>query len=614
VTVTFDPWFSTCFAELQSSADSDVEKRHQGEKSITCGLGHKHCGAEGAAGLMIRGRRPNGDVVYLLQQRASTAADNAGKWGTFGGALLPGETPLEGATREANEELGKISVVDSSASPGIIQKVGKEGYIHDWICVNPPCGSGDAVTHAIHGPGHIISGSSDGFYARFSDGTTGILGDTATAEAGKLGASRDDDLSFDKTESFLANGDPDSNGTVYNEEAPDYKKEVSQRLEKQMSDVSTQDLAKIALGNEQYSRLRHAVVSAVAAVGPSAIDAGVDENPRDKFQVADDAGHVLDAVGLAHGTLDAVDNWTPGDSFTAQDIINTADTFREQGMSNEDVERLKSLFSGDLVPGLSPGEKAERYQKAELIQQEATDIISRHRKNLYSQLAGNGMMTDEDEHELRAELTSSLVNLWAASSNDHNVAGLAVQHAAENELGIKNAMPWTDSDATLRRKTDEFYTQNQPALHKFVRAQYDLTQQDLKKAGIKNVSLYRGMNWDSVNEAPEWAMGPMPKSTGSGYDDNDRPIKVPGALTTLNTSDARPLSSWSSSDAQAAAFYQDYGSNGPGVLIKASVPAERVFSTPRSGNGSLSEREWVVLSTPGDVIIQESSTGDDGYS
>jgi SPP1 gp7 family putative phage head morphogenesis protein len=125
---------------MASERRPKVEKKHPGEKAITCGHGHKHWGQYGAAGMMIRGRRPNGDVVYLLQKRADTAFDSKGKWALFGGGLLAGETPLEGATREVNEELGKVHVVDSGASLKMINKVGKEGYIHGFICIRPPCG------------------------------------------------------------------------------------------------------------------------------------------------------------------------------------------------------------------------------------------------------------------------------------------------------------------------------------------------------------------------------------------------------------------------------------------------------------------------------------------
>lgn len=83
-----------------------AEKRHKGESAIICGHGHKHWGKHGAAGILIRAPRPSGELAYLLQQRADTAYDSAGKWGVFGGALLEGETPQAGADRELAEETG----------------------------------------------------------------------------------------------------------------------------------------------------------------------------------------------------------------------------------------------------------------------------------------------------------------------------------------------------------------------------------------------------------------------------------------------------------------------------------------------------------------------------
>ena len=85
-----------------------MAKSHAGESSITCGQGHRHWGALGAAGLLIKAPRPSGEMAYLLQQRAHDAADNAGKWSVFGGALLSGESPLNGAKRETREELGTL--------------------------------------------------------------------------------------------------------------------------------------------------------------------------------------------------------------------------------------------------------------------------------------------------------------------------------------------------------------------------------------------------------------------------------------------------------------------------------------------------------------------------
>jgi len=64
-----------------------------------------------------------------------------------------------------------------------ITKVGPEGYIHGWECVEPPCRSvGDKLLHDAHGAGTITSVDHDGnLHATFSDGTHGLLGhDAAT--------------------------------------------------------------------------------------------------------------------------------------------------------------------------------------------------------------------------------------------------------------------------------------------------------------------------------------------------------------------------------------------------------------------------------------------------
>jgi hypothetical protein len=53
-------------------------------------------------------------------------------------------------------------------------KAGKEGYIHGWVCVRPPCGQpGGQISHPDHGDGVV---AADGT-AHFDDGTTSRLGD-----------------------------------------------------------------------------------------------------------------------------------------------------------------------------------------------------------------------------------------------------------------------------------------------------------------------------------------------------------------------------------------------------------------------------------------------------
>jgi len=68
-----------------------------------CGLGHRHWGRHGAAGLLAYAPDGNGDTMVLLQRRAWWT-HNGGTWGTPGGARDSHESPQEAALREAAEE------------------------------------------------------------------------------------------------------------------------------------------------------------------------------------------------------------------------------------------------------------------------------------------------------------------------------------------------------------------------------------------------------------------------------------------------------------------------------------------------------------------------------
>jgi len=71
-----------------------------GDGWIECSCGNRHWGLHGAAGLLlVRAGR------VLLQHRAPWV-HNGDTWGIPGGAKDSHETELEGATREAGEELG----------------------------------------------------------------------------------------------------------------------------------------------------------------------------------------------------------------------------------------------------------------------------------------------------------------------------------------------------------------------------------------------------------------------------------------------------------------------------------------------------------------------------
>ncbi|OAA28137.1 ADP-ribose pyrophosphatase [Frankia sp. EI5c] len=73
---------------------------------MLCSRGCQHWGALGAAGVLLRAA-DLGEPRYLLVLR-HPRSHQGGTWAVPGGALLPGESPLDGALREAEEELGPL--------------------------------------------------------------------------------------------------------------------------------------------------------------------------------------------------------------------------------------------------------------------------------------------------------------------------------------------------------------------------------------------------------------------------------------------------------------------------------------------------------------------------
>ena len=72
-----------------------------------CGLGHRHWGRFGAAGLLLV-RTAAGHREVLLQHRAVWTSDG-GTWGVPGGARDSHETSEQAALREAAEEAGIVA-------------------------------------------------------------------------------------------------------------------------------------------------------------------------------------------------------------------------------------------------------------------------------------------------------------------------------------------------------------------------------------------------------------------------------------------------------------------------------------------------------------------------
>jgi 8-oxo-dGTP pyrophosphatase MutT (NUDIX family) len=86
----------------------------EGDRFVQCGLGHRHWGLFGAAGLLVH---HDGEVLLQLRSALSLGADT---WGLFGGARDRDEAPVAAALRETAEE----STLD-------VSKVRVHGYLRE---------------------------------------------------------------------------------------------------------------------------------------------------------------------------------------------------------------------------------------------------------------------------------------------------------------------------------------------------------------------------------------------------------------------------------------------------------------------------------------------------
>lgn len=80
--------------------------RASGDGFVTLADGSRRWGLFGAAGVLVRHLTADGDEPEFFLARRSMHTHLGGTWAIPGGALDEGETPLEGALREFDEEIG----------------------------------------------------------------------------------------------------------------------------------------------------------------------------------------------------------------------------------------------------------------------------------------------------------------------------------------------------------------------------------------------------------------------------------------------------------------------------------------------------------------------------
>lgn len=202
--------------------------------------------------------------------------------------------------------------------------------------------------------------------------------------------------------------------------------------------------------------------------------------------------------------------------------------------------------------------------------------------------------SDELLTELRHQSVSAVIGRWAGTSGDTNPGAVAVQSIASKMFGIPNAwMPHKIGGTSQiardvqRLLNDEGFVRGTQHM---LRAQYELTQEAFKAAGIQEVVLTRGIH-----------MNPTLRRRYAAQIDAAMRLDPSTASRLIEGLPMQPLSSfaWNIRTAEGFGGYS-------GVVLKARVPVSQILSYPRTGFGCFNENELVVIAQEADVIIEKA--------
>ena len=172
------------------------------------------------------------------------------------------------------------------------------------------------------------------------------------------------------------------------------------------------------------------------------------------------------------------------------------------------------------------------------------------------------------------------VGSWAATSSDSDIVSLSMQQAAIEEFGLEGISP-TLQQNLLGRVDAKVVVGGR----KFLRAQYDLTQEFFKSAGVTEVEGFRGVRFKNVKQ----------------------PFKLGQQMAEITFN---PLSSFSVHYDTALDFASRGGGEeatdahlAQGALLAQSIPVSRILSTPFTGFGCYGEGEMVVLGDKSNAYV-----------
>lgn len=187
----------------------------------------------------------------------------------------------------------------------------------------------------------------------------------------------------------------------------------------------------------------------------------------------------------------------------------------------------------------------------------------------YMQANKNLYYSDVQNATASQQSVSQVIQTWAGSSDSDVVLSQVVQRAATEEFGLSDpASSMRRASPHLKERVNDMYSEIGPGVRVLLREMYNHTQEQLAAAGMKEVTLYRGMG-----------NGPSGVMEAKQY---GKPVQIK----------LQPASSFASDPDVARRFA---GSGQRAAIYATTVPASRVLGTARTGFGCLHETEFVVL-------------------
>jgi len=212
------------------------------------------------------------------------------------------------------------------------------------------------------------------------------------------------------------------------------------------------------------------------------------------------------------------------------------------------------------------------------------------RKMFNPERVSGGPYDEEMMRDWTRSQVHDVLDSWESTSADKSSYAISLQMAAAEEFGLTSAKVMTTAEIASAAKDslgrswsgiqEQYKTRD---IYKCIlRQQYNNTQAYFQKRGISEVTLVRGVKWDSK--------GKVPSDLKWMWAEADRETRAFEPRVSSN-----PLSSWSSHLTTASSFAMNRQRASEGLVLLSHVPVSRIASTGRTGMGVIGEGEYILL-------------------